>query len=115
MISRARLIAIALVLALIFVPVAGSQSPPGKTSGAQTSTGQAGPAQSAPAGQASKQEPSVRLRTDEVVVDAIVMDKKNRPVMNLTADDFELFEDGVKQRIASFRIESTGQASQVQA
>ena len=80
MISPTRWVAIALVLALSLVPLA---------SGAVNHL------------QAPKQEPSVRLRTDEVVVDAVVMDKKNRPVMNLTADDFDLFEDGVKQRIVS--------------
>ena len=104
MISPTRWVAIALVFALSLAPRAAGQTTPG----------QASPGQSAPASQASKQESSVRLRADEVVVDAIVMDKKNRPVMNLTADDFDVFEDGVKQRIASFRIESAAQADQMQ-
>src|SRR4029453_17622972 len=46
--------------------------------------------------------------TSEVVVDAVVVDKRNRVVTDLTAADFEVYEDGVKQRIASFRFESTG-------
>ena len=63
---------------------------------------QSGSGQSAPSTQAPKQEGSVRLRTDEVVVDASVTDKKGRPVMNLTSDDFDVFEDGVKQNISNF-------------
>src|SRR5215470_11784709 len=76
---------------------------------------QSGSGQSAPSTQAPKQEGSVRLRTDEVVVDASVTDKKGRPVMNLTSDDFDVFEDGVKQRIASFQAQSTGQTTEAQA
>lgn len=52
------------------------------------------------------QEKPIKLRTEEVLVDAVVTDKKNRPVENLTADDFELLEDGVKQKLSSFRYES---------
>jgi VWFA-related protein len=103
MISPTRLVSIALVFALSLAPAAIGQNP----------TVQSNSAQSGPAGQSQKQEPSVRLRTDEVVVDAIVTDKKNRPVMNLTADDFDVFEDGVKQRIASFRVESSAQTDQL--
>ena len=103
MISPKRLVSIALVFALSLAPIAVGQNP----------TGQSNSVQSGPAGQPQKQEPSVRLRTDEVVVDAIVTDKKNRPVMSLTTDDFDVFEDGVKQRIASFRVESTAQTDQL--
>jgi VWFA-related protein len=103
MISPARWVSIALLLAQSLAPTAIGQTAAGQSNSAQNST----------AGQPQKQEPSVRLRTDEVVVDAIVTDKKNRPVMNLTADDFDVFEDGVKQRIASFRVESTAQSDQL--
>src|SRR5215831_3747281 len=104
MMSPTRLVSIALVFALSVAPAAIGQNP----------TGQANAAQSSTAGQPQKQEPSVRLRTDEVVVDALVMDKKNRPVMNLTADDFEVFEDGAQQRIASFRVQAAGQTVEAQ-
>src|SRR5262245_8293117 len=53
------------------------------------------------------QEKPVKLRTDEVLVDAVVLDKKTRPVSDLTADDFEVYEDGVRQKITSFRFESS--------
>jgi VWFA-related protein len=56
----------------------------------------------------SSQERPIRLRTEEVLVDAIVTDKKNKPIENLTADDFEVLEDGVKQKLSSFRYESNG-------
>jgi len=104
MMSPTRLVSIALVFALSVAPAAIGQNPTGQSNAAQSST----------AGQPQKQEPSVRLRTDEVVVDALVMDKKNRPVMNLTADDFEVFEDGVQQRIASFRVQAAGQTVEAQ-
>jgi VWFA-related protein len=39
-----------------------------------------------------------------VVVDLVVRDKKGLPVLDLTADDFEVLEDGVRQEIGSFRL-----------
>src|SRR5215216_4637550 len=63
---------------------------------------------------AEKQPPNqdrpLKLRTDEVVVDVVVLDKKNRPVDSLTADDFEIFENETKQRVISFRHEATSSA-----
>src|SRR6266498_3838420 len=60
---------------------------------------------------ASGQEPApqnqadvVRVRTNEVKLDVVVKDKKGRPVKDLTASDFEVYEDGVPQRIESFRF-----------
>jgi len=62
--------------------------------------------------QSAQQERPIKLGTSEVVVDAVVVDKRNRVVTDLTASDFEVYEDGVKQRIASFRFESTGAGTQ---
>src|SRR6267142_930676 len=42
--------------------------------------------------------------TNEVVLDAVVKDKKGRPVKDLKASDFEVFEDGVPQQLKSFRL-----------
>lgn len=39
------------------------------------------------------------------MVDAIVTDKRNRPVINLKAEDFAVFENNVPQRITSVRLE----------
>jgi VWFA-related protein len=48
--------------------------------------------------------PPVSFRTEVtfIEVDAFVTDGDGRPVMDLTVDDFELYEDGQPQRIASF-------------
>jgi VWFA-related protein len=104
MISPTRWVSLALELALLLAPLAKAQTPSTQSNASSNSAG----------GQSQKQDSAVRLRTDEVVVDAIVTDKKNRPVMNLTADDFDLFEDGVKQRIASFRVQTAGQTTDAQ-
>jgi VWFA-related protein len=48
------------------------------------------------------QPPSFGARTEAVVVDVTVVDKKGRPVTTLTQSDFELFEDGAKQAILTF-------------
>ncbi len=44
----------------------------------------------------------VRLNVDLVQVDAVVTDKKGNPVTNLTADDFEIYQDGQQQKISTF-------------
>ena len=69
-------------------------------------------AQTAAEKPAVSQEKPLKLRTDEVIVDAVVLDKKNHAVSDLATDDFELYEDGVKQKITSFRFESNTSASQ---
>jgi len=46
----------------------------------------------------------IRVRSNEVRLDIVVKDKKGRPVKDLTANDFEVLEDGVTQKIASFRF-----------
>ncbi|HXG92678.1 MAG TPA: VWA domain-containing protein [Blastocatellia bacterium] len=63
-------------------------------------------AQNAGAKQIADQEKPIRVRADEVIVDAVVLDKRNHLVSDLTANDFEIYEDGVKQQITSFRFES---------
>lgn len=44
----------------------------------------------------------VRIRTNLVQIDAVVVDKAGNQVKDLTADDFEIFEDGKKQVITNF-------------
>jgi VWFA-related protein len=45
----------------------------------------------------------IRVHTSEVVVDANVTDGDGKPVRGLTQSDFEVYEDGIKQQILSFR------------
>src|SRR5215510_7778667 len=47
---------------------------------------------------------TVKIRASEVIVDAVVSDRKNRLITNLTPQDFEIYEDGVLQEITSFDI-----------
>src|SRR5262249_62004879 len=49
-------------------------------------------------------EPKIRIGTAEVTLDVVVRDKKGRPVKDLTASDFEIYEDGVRQQVESFRL-----------
>ena len=47
-----------------------------------------------------------RVPVDVVVVNAVVSDESGRPVTDLTADDFEVYEDGEPQSIQTFTRES---------
>jgi VWFA-related protein len=51
----------------------------------------------------SSQDDQTRLEGQEIVVDAIVLDKQKRPVAGLTASDFVIYEDGKEQKITGFR------------
>src|SRR5690348_14849880 len=50
------------------------------------------------------QAPIFRAGTNIVRVDATVIDRDGNPVPSLTADDFEIREDGVPQTISSFKF-----------
>ncbi|HZS03589.1 MAG TPA: VWA domain-containing protein [Blastocatellia bacterium] len=81
---RALTVLSGLVLALNNLPPAVGQSPGGQ------------------AGQDTRA--SVTVSTREVLLDVIARDKRNRFVKDLTVSDFEVYEDGVPQKIASFRL-----------
>lgn len=49
-------------------------------------------------------EDVVRVESQEVKLDVVVKDKRGRPVKDLKAADFEVYEDGVRQQIQSFRF-----------
>ncbi|HEX9093729.1 MAG TPA: VWA domain-containing protein, partial [Coriobacteriia bacterium] len=56
-----------------------------------------------------QERPTFRTGANLVRVDATVIDRRGNPVTSLTADDFAVFEDGVPQRIQSFKfIGATG-------
>ena len=48
------------------------------------------------------QTPSFKSRVTHVLLDVVVTDKDDRPVTNLTADDFEIVDHGKAQTIADF-------------
>lgn len=51
---------------------------------------------------AQDQDEVIRFRSNEVRLDVVVKDKKGRQVRDLKMTDFEVFEDGVPQKIQSF-------------
>ena len=56
------------------------------------------------AAQEPQQPPTFRTSTNVVRVDATVLDRNGNPVPSLTAEDFEIREDGVLQTISSFKF-----------
>jgi VWFA-related protein len=67
----------------------------GSPAGAQTST---------PNRETAPSETVIRARAYEVALDLVVRDKKGRLVKNLTPADIEIYEDGMRQQIRSFRL-----------
>jgi VWFA-related protein len=62
------------------------------------------------AAQEREQQPIFRAGANLVRVDVTVIDRQGNPVNALTADDFELEEDGVRQAIQTFKfVEASGQ------
>jgi len=51
-----------------------------------------------------RSDQKIRIGTAEVVLDVLVKDNKGNPITNLSSSDFEIFEDGVKQSLASFKL-----------
>ena len=48
--------------------------------------------------------PTFRSQVDAIVIDAFVADRSGQVIQNLTADDFELLENGKPQAITSFGV-----------
>ena len=63
-----------------------------------------------PAGQAPKSPApqSFNATTTAILVDVVVRDRRGRPVTTLSAEDFEIAEDGVRQKVDSFTRVSHG-------
>jgi len=51
-----------------------------------------------------QQEDVIRVRSNEVRLDVVVKDKKGRQIRDLKPEDFEVLEDGVPQKVESFRF-----------
>jgi VWFA-related protein len=58
--------------------------------------------------QVNSQQPPVKTITTGVVVDVTVVDNKGNPVLDLAPEDFELSEDGARQRIVSVTLVHSG-------
>jgi VWFA-related protein len=48
--------------------------------------------------------PTIRVTSTEVALDLVVRDKKGRQVKNVKPADLEIYEDGVRQQVLSFRM-----------
>jgi VWFA-related protein len=70
------------------------------------------PAPTQPAADQS-QNPTFRVQIDAVSMDVIVKDEAGRFVPDLTKDEFEVYEDGVKQDVVSLTVVSGGRATNV--
>jgi VWFA-related protein len=58
--------------------------------------------------QAPAQQPPVKSVTTGVVLDVTVVDAKGNPILDLTPDEFEVTEDGVRQRLISATLVQRG-------
>jgi VWFA-related protein len=72
-----------------------------------------GPGPAQPPAPGVQQTPTFRVQIDAVTMDVIVKDESGRFIPDLTKDDFEVFEDGVKQDIASMTVVTGGRATNV--
>jgi hypothetical protein len=49
----------------------------------------------------AKQDYSIKIGVEEVRLDAVVVDRKGRQITDLTAGDFEIWQDGNMQTVTS--------------
>ena len=84
--------------------------------GAGLALGAAISLQAAPGGQQRPQTPAdFRLAVDLVTTDVIARDARDQFVADLTKDEIEIFEDGVKQDLASMTLVHGGRVLNLQA
>ena len=57
---------------------------------------------------ASSDRQSYTSATTAILVDVVVRDRKGKPLTDLTAADFQVFEDGLVQKVDSFTRVSRG-------
>ena len=113
-------LALALVSALLITALGQQQSapPPPPPQQAPPSTQWPTPAPErraapAPTPEAEEDDEVVRITTNLVQVDAVVTDKDGKQVTDLTADDFEITENGRPRKITNFsyiRVQPAGAA-----
>ncbi len=86
------------VMAFLAAALAGSATIRG--TGSQTPPTQRPPQQ-------EQRQPTIRVDTEVVRVDVTVLDRRGRPVTDLTMADFVVEEDGAAQTITSFKLVET--------
>ncbi|PYV81926.1 MAG: hypothetical protein DMG05_29015, partial [Acidobacteria bacterium] len=60
-------------------------------------------------------EDALKIGVTEVLLDVVVTDKKGRQIKGLRPEEFEVFEDGVPQKVMASRAISSGlEADEVQ-
>ncbi len=69
------------------------------------------PAQPAPSQDGQSQTPTFRVQIDAVTMDVIVKDGQGRFIPDLKKEEFEIYEDGVKQEIASMTMSHGGRVT----
>jgi Ca-activated chloride channel family protein len=112
-VRNALLAASVVVVAMLFssLPIAQSQQPQTET---QTTPQQQQhrPRRVSPAATDAQRDESddevLRVDTDLVLVDVTVTDASGRPVRNLKAEDFKVYDEGVERPIAFFNVERRG-------
>jgi VWFA-related protein len=73
------------------------------------------PAQSKPAGPPPQEKPTFRIQVDLVTNDVVVRDDKGNFVPDLKKDEFEVYEDGVKQELSSMTVVTGGRVNNLLA
>jgi VWFA-related protein len=66
-----------------------------------------------PPQQEGSQDPTFRVQIDAVTTDVIVKDDRGQFIADLSKDEFEVYEDGVKQAIASMTMSHGGRVTNV--
>jgi VWFA-related protein len=73
------------------------------------------PAQPAAPASASPQKPTFRVQVDLVTNDIVVRDDKGNFIPDLKQDEFDVYEDGIKQDITSMTVVTGGRVTNVMA
>lgn len=66
-------------------------------------------------GLCAQQETTIRVDVQQVLVPVVVTDRKGHHVSGLRVSDFQIFEDGVRQEIASFSSDAAGSVDDMAA
>jgi VWFA-related protein len=71
------------------------------------------PAPARPPAPNQQEVPTFRVQIDAVTMDVIARDEQGRFIADLKKDDFEIYEDGVRQEIASMTMSHGGRVTNV--